>query len=280
MLSGQQWLDRVLLSTVAAVTHPRHDRPAPADALHALGSQLAAQVNALADTGVLNDEQERAALAALTDAGIMPEIRSVSASASASAGGTGAVAAVRAGSVPPVPTTTPAGPPTLSGVLAGPRPLGQLDGRAVTLISAELWSDRFLVSLCTETGQEYRDRRRQDTREHLEWMRRQRRGEAAERPGRTSAIPPLQALTWELRDEQATPYGLRGRSGESDEYLDLVRLRWYPPPASNTKRLTLVATDDSGMVAFTAEVPSLRRQVRIRMPIPAALRLPSWLSRG
>jgi hypothetical protein len=260
VLSGQQWLDQVLRPTVAAVQRARHDQPsgAPtADALRWLGGRLAAQVEALGDTGVLNDEQESAALAALEDAGIMPEIRSASASASMSGGGgvAGAIAAVRAGSVPRVTDTTPAGPPRLLGVLAGPRPLGQLDGRPVTLISAELWSDRLLISLCSETSPEYRDRRRQDTREHLEWMRRQRRGEAAERPGRTSATPPLQALTWELRDEQATKYVRRGGSGESGDFLEQLRLQWYPPPSPSIKQLTLVATDDSGIVVHTAEIP-------------------------
>ncbi|HVV19693.1 MAG TPA: hypothetical protein VHF06_09675, partial [Pseudonocardiaceae bacterium] len=43
-------------------------------------------------------------------------------------------------------------PPTLLGVVAGPRQLGQVDGHPVELISVELRSDRFLVDLHTEAA--------------------------------------------------------------------------------------------------------------------------------
>ncbi|WIX98424.1 hypothetical protein QRX60_30700 [Amycolatopsis mongoliensis] len=195
------------------------------DPLRMVGSRLAAQVEALGDTGVLTDEQERTALDTLEKAGIMPEIRTTSAATSSSmAAGAFAPVAVRAGSAPVV-AREPAEPPTLRGVLVGPRPLGQLDGRPVTLISAELWSDRFLVDLYTNPGPEHRDRRAQAAREHLEWMKRQCRGQATERPGRAFVGSALIDLTWEVRDEQDTAYRRTGGSAESGDHLDRQRMQ-------------------------------------------------------
>src|SRR2546423_9074591 len=87
MLSGEQWLAQVFRPAVAGVSRARRERSVSVvsmDPLRMLGSRLAAQVEALGATGVLTDEQESAALDALEEAGIMPEIRSVSFSASSS----------------------------------------------------------------------------------------------------------------------------------------------------------------------------------------------------
>ncbi|MGW3966623.1 hypothetical protein ACWED2_42875 [Amycolatopsis sp. NPDC005003] len=223
-----------------------------------LGSRLAAQVEALGDTGVLTDEQERAALETLEEAGIMPEVRSVSVSASSSqAAGTFAPVAVREGSAPVVEQepAEPREPPTLRSVLAGPRQLGQLDGRPVTLISAELWSDRFSVDVSTNPGPEHRDRRAQAARAHLEWMKRQRRGQTTERPGRPVTGSPLADLTWELRDELGTAYRRTGGSAESGDHLDRQRMQWFPEPPAHSGRLTLLATDTTGTTVLNAEIP-------------------------
>ncbi|MFG1642912.1 hypothetical protein ACGFMK_21695 [Amycolatopsis sp. NPDC049252] len=225
------------------------------DSLRLLGSRLAAQVEALGDTGVLTDEQESAALDALEEAGIRPEIRSVSSSVSSStAAGTFAPVAVPVGSAPVV-AREPLDPPALRGVLAGPRQLGDLGGRPVTLISAELWSDRFLADLYTHPGPEHRGRRARASREHLEWMKRLRRGEATERPGRAVAGSPLADLTWELRDEQGTAYRRTGGSAESGDHLDRQRMQWTPAPPAQSGRVTLVATDTAGAVVLDAEIP-------------------------
>jgi hypothetical protein len=260
-LSGEQWLDQVLRPAVAAVNRARQDPSAGrvgVDAFRVLGGRLAAQVEALGDTGVLTDEQERAALDAIEEAGIMPEVRSASASASASMTGATAAVAARVGSTP-VAAREPAGPPRLWSVLAGPRQLGLLEGRPVTLISAELWSDRFLVDLCTDPGPEYRDRRTRQTREHLEWMRRQRRGHAAERPGQAPRVSsPLQALTWELHDEHGTEYYRTGGSAETADQLDRLRMQWSAAPSVNPERLTLLATDATGTVVLNADIPVSR----------------------
>ncbi|WP_160703946.1 hypothetical protein [Amycolatopsis sp. SID8362] len=161
VFSGEQWLTQVFRPAVAAVNRARHTSSVGAisvDPLRMLGSRLAAQVEALGDTGVLTDDQERAALDTLEDAGIMPEVRSVSASASSSdAAGDFAPVAVGTSSAAVVPKLLE--PPTLRGVLAGARQLGQLHGQPVTLISAELWHDRFLVDLYTNPSPEHRDRR-------------------------------------------------------------------------------------------------------------------------
>jgi hypothetical protein len=255
-LSGEQWLTQVFWPAVAAVNRARHDRSFDRvliDPLRVLGGRLAAQVEALGDTGVLTDEQERAALDALEQAGIMPEIRSTSASASASASVSGSVA-MRAGAAP-VAAQAPAEPPMLRGVLAGPRQVGQLDGRPITLISAELWSDRFLVDLYTDPGPQHRARRARATREHMEWMKRQRRGHATEQPRSVAVGSPLQDLTWQLRDEHGTTYRRTGGSAESGDYLDRQRTQWSPAPPTNSERLTLLATDAGGTVVLTVEIP-------------------------
>lgn len=241
-LSGEQWLAQIFRPAVAAVNSVRGERSVISlDPPRLLGGRLAAQVEALGDTGVLTEEQERAAMAALEDAGFTQELTSVSTSTSASA---------RVDSAPVAP-----GPPVLLGVLAGPRPLGHLDGRPVTLISVELWSDRFLVDLCTDPGQEYRDRRALATRERLEWMRRQRRGQPTEGRGGVALRSPLQDLTWELRGEPGVEYRRTGGSAESDPHLDRQRLRWSPAPPPGTERLTLLATDTTGAVVLDVEVP-------------------------
>ena len=212
-LSGEHWLARVFQPSVAGVNRVRLDRSlgvVSIDPLRVLGGRLAAQVEALGDTGVLTEEQERAALDALENAGIMPEIqsRSVSASGVASA----AFTAVRSGSSPAAAGKS-AEPPVLRSVLAGPRQLGHIDARPVTLVSAELWNDRCLIDLYTDPGPEYRDRRARATREHLEWIKRQRRGQATERPGRTAVSSPLQDLTWELHDEHGDQRGAHHHRG-------------------------------------------------------------------
>ncbi|MFI5593370.1 hypothetical protein ACIA5G_50555 [Amycolatopsis sp. NPDC051758] len=258
VLSGEQWLAEIFRPAVAGVSRARRERSVGAvsvDPLRMVGSRLAAQVEALGDTGVLTDEQERAALDTLERTGIMPEIRTTSAATSSSmAAGAFAPVAVQAGSAPVV-AREPLEPPTLRGVLVGPRPLGQLDGRPITLISAELWSDRFLVDLYTNPGPEHRDRRAQAAREQLEWMKRQRRGQATERPGRAVAGSPLADLTWQLRDEQDTAYRRTGGSAESGDHLDRQRMQWSPAPPAHPGRLTLLATDTTGTIVLDAEIP-------------------------
>jgi hypothetical protein len=252
-LSGEQWLEQVFRPAVAAVERVRSADVVTVDPLRVLGGRLAAQVEALGDTGVLTDAQERSALDALEEAGIMPEVRTVSASSS----GPGAAlpVAVRAGSAAPVAAHQPAEAPRLRGVLAGPRRLGHLDGRPVTLVSAELWSDRVLVDLYADPGQEYRDRRTRATREHLEWLRGQRRGHAAERPRSALVASPLQDLTWTLQDDHGTEYHRTGGSAEAEHHLDRQRLRWSPAPPAHAERLTLLATDATGTVVLDAELP-------------------------
>src|SRR2546430_10077166 len=132
-LSGEHWLARVFQPSVAGVNRVRLDRSlgvVSIDPLRVLGGRLAAQVEALGDTGVLTEEQERAALDALENAGIMPEIqsRSVSASEVASA----AFTAVRSGSSPAAAGKS-AEPPALRSVLAGTPQIRHVDARAVTL---------------------------------------------------------------------------------------------------------------------------------------------------
>ena len=260
-LSGEQWLAQVFRPAVAGVSRARRAQSVgtvSVDPLRMLGSRLAAQVEALGDTGVLTDEQERAALDTLEKAGILPEIRSASVSTSSSqAAGAFAPMAVRAGSAPAAvrELAEPPDPPTLRSVLAGPRQLGQFDGRPVTLISAELWNDRFLVDLSTIPGPEHRDRRARAAREHLEWMKHQRRGQTTERPGRAVLGSPLADLTWELRDEHGTAYRRTGGAAESGDDLDRQRMRWFPAPPVHSGRLTLLATDTTGTIVLNAEIP-------------------------
>jgi hypothetical protein len=245
-MTGEQWLDRVFAPAVAAAKQVRSTAP-----LRALGSRLAAQLEALGDTGALTDEQERTALDALEEAGILPELRSTTASTSSSVSGTRAVA-VRAGSAP-VAAQQPTEPTRLRGVVAGPRSLGQFDGRPVTLISAELWSDRLLVDLYTDPGPEYRSRQARANRERLEWIRRQRRGQPAERPA--PVVSPLLNLTWGLHDEHGTEYHQTGGSTGAEPHLDRQRTQWSPAPPLNCAHLTLLATDPTGAVVLDAEIP-------------------------
>src|SRR4051794_12296231 len=122
MLSGEQWLAQVFRPAVAGVGRARRG-VVSVDALRMGGSRLAAQVEALGDTGGLTDEQERAALDTLEEAGIMPETRSVSATMSSSTAAGVAPVAVRADSaqVAVHEPAEPLEPPTLRGVLVGPR---------------------------------------------------------------------------------------------------------------------------------------------------------------
>lgn len=261
MLSGEQWLAQVFRPAVAGMGRARRDRSVgvvSVDPLRLVGARLAAQVEALGDTGVLTDEQERAALDTLEEAGIMPEARSVSTAMSSSmATSSFAPVAARAGSTPVAvrEPAEPLDPPTLQGVLVGPRQLGQLDGQPVTLISAELWSDRILIDLYTNPGPEHRDRRARAAREQLDWMKRQRRGQATERPGRVVLGSPLADCTWELRDEQGTAYRRTGGSAESGDHLDRQRMQWSPAPPAHSERLTLLATDTTGTTVLNAEIP-------------------------
>ena len=245
-MTGEQWLERVFTPTVTAVRQAGSTAP-----LRALGSRLAAQLEALGDTGVLTDEQERTALDALDEAGILPEIQSVSISTSGSASEVPAVA-VRAGSAP-VAAQQPTEPTRLRGVVAGPQSLGQLDGRPVTLVSAELWSDRFLVDLYTDPGPEYRSRQARANRERLEWIRRQRRGQAVQRPA--PIVSPLHDLTWRLQDEHGTEYHQTGGSAGAEHHLDRQRTQWSPAPPPHCERLSLLATDTAGAVVLDVEIP-------------------------
>jgi hypothetical protein len=123
----------------------------------------------------------------------------------------------------------------------------------VTLVAAELWSDRFLVDLYTDPGPEYRSRQAQANRQHLEWIRRQHRGQAAERPPRVAS--PLANLTWTLRDDHGTEYHQTGGSAGSERHLDRQRTQWSPAPPANCERVTLRATDTTGAVVLTLEIP-------------------------
>jgi hypothetical protein len=251
VLSGEQWLDRVFRPTVAAATRFRSEGMAPGDALRLMGDRLAAQVEALGQTGVLSDEQERAARDALEEAGIAPEVRSVSFSASSRS--VVAPTAVRVGSAPVI-ARKPAEPPVLRGVLAGPRPFGHLDGRPVTLVSVELWSDHLLIDLYTDPGPEHREQRKRHTRTRLEWVRSELRGLAPKGPAPRGLASPLQEFTWRLSDAHGTEYYRSGGTAEAHEHLDRQRLRWSPAPLPTVDHLTLHATDPTGAAAFTATI--------------------------
>ena len=237
-MTGEEWLDRVFRPAVSISDRAR-GVVVQVDPLKVLGGRLTAQVEALADTGVLTDEQERAALDALEAAGILPELQSRSAS-----GGTRMTI-----------TPAPDGPPRLEAVLAGPRDLGLLDGRPLVLISAELWSDRFLIDLYADPGPDFRAGVARATRERLDWVKRLRRGERADRPGGAHATARLHELTWDLLDEQGTEYTGTLAAAEASDYIARQRLRWWPAPWLGVESLTLRATDGAGSVVFTARVP-------------------------
>lgn len=251
-MTGEQWLDRVFRPAVSIADRAR-GLVVQVDPMKVLGERLAAQVEALGDTGALTDEQENAALDSLEAAGLLPEAQS-----SASMSATGVVVGTATREVPARITISPApdGPPRLLGVLPGPRELGPLDGRPVVLIAAELWSDRLLVDLYTDPGPEFRAGQARATREQLEWVRRLRRGGNADRPrsdGRP--VPRLHSLAWALRDEHDTEYDCSDVTAEASDYIARRRLRFAPAPSAGADPLTLHATDDTGAAVFTAEFP-------------------------
>lgn len=238
-LTGEQWLDQFFRPSVSVADGAR-GLVVLVDPMRVLGSKLAAQVEALGDTGVLTDEQVSAALDVLEAAGILPELESRSASMSSHI----------------EITPAPDGPPRLLGVLPGPRELARLDGRPVVLISAELWSDRFIVDVYADPGPQFRAGRARATREQLDWVRRLRRGERADHPGGAHAAPRLHELTWELQDEQGTEYGRNGgATAEASDYIARRRLQWSMAPWVGAETLTLLATDGDGSVVFTADIP-------------------------
>lgn len=249
-MTGEQWLDRVFRPAVSIADRAR-GLVVQVDPMKVLGEKLAAQVEALGDTGVLTDAQESAALDSLEAAGILPELSSRTATMSAT-GGTG-TAFAREGTRMTI-SPAPDGPPRLLGVLPGPSELGRLDGRLVVLISAELWSDRFLVDLYTDPGPEFRAGRARASRERLDWVRRLRRGEDADHPGGGYVAPRLHELAWELQDEHGTEYHSSDVTAEASDYIARRRLRFAPAPWAGADQLTLRATDDTGAVVFTAEL--------------------------
>jgi len=256
-LSGEQWLDQVFRPKLADVQRVRAEQPADGDALKALGGRLWAQVEALADTGILSDEQERTALAALRGAELMPSVRVVSTSATATSEfSTGAPvsAAMFTGEVHPLPATA-AGPPRLVGVQPGPFVLGLLGSNPVTLVTAEVWTGRIIVDIYTGTSPEQRRARHQGEHEYLEWVRRQRRGEAGQRPRHPRLTSPLQAAQWELRDEPGTPYARSGGTGEWDDHMDRQRLYWQPAPPPGVRQVTLTAVGPDGTAMFSCAIP-------------------------
>jgi len=259
-LSGEQWLDQVFRPKLADVQRVRAEQVGDGDALKALGGRLWAQVEALADTGVLTDDQERTALAALRGAELMPSVRVVSTSATATAGfaTATAVSAVSpptfSGEVGPRPDTA-AGPPRLVGVQPGPFVLGLLGGNPVTLVAAEVWTGRIIVDIYTETSPEQRRARHEGEHEYLEWVRRQRRGEPGERPRHPRLTSPLQAARWELSDEPGTPYARSGGTGEWDDHLDRHRLYWQPAPPPGIRQVTLTAIGPDDTPLFGCAIP-------------------------
>jgi hypothetical protein len=250
-MTGEQWLEQYFRPAVSRVDKSE-SMAVRVDSWQVHGSRLAAQVEALGDTGVLTDVQESAALDALEAAGILPRLESRSVRMSSESIHVGM--AVREGSAVAAPAAQP-GAPRLLGVLAGPRELGQLDGRPVVLVSAELWSDRFLLDFHTDPGPEFRASRARTTREHLDWMRRVRRGQPADRPANTRVPSPLDVLEWDLRDEHGTAYRRSGGGSEASDFVVRLRAQWSPAPPVGVENLTLIATDGAGSVVFTTEVP-------------------------
>lgn len=262
-LSGEQWLDQVFRPKLADVRRVRAEQPGDGDALKALGGRLWAQVEALADTGVLTDEQERAALAALRGAELMPSVRVVSTSATATSGFSTATSVSSVSSVSP-PTfsgelhplpETAAGPPRLAGVQPGPFVLGLLGGNPVTLVAAEVWTGRIIVDIYIGTSPEQRRARHEGEHEYLEWVRRQRRGEPGQRPRHPRLTSPLQAAQWELRDEAGTAYARSGGTGEWDDHMDRQRLYWQPAPPPGIRQVTLTAVGPDGAPLFSCAIP-------------------------
>ncbi|HKN53800.1 MAG TPA: hypothetical protein VJX66_14960 [Amycolatopsis sp.] len=260
VLSGEQWLDEYFRPRLAAIDKQDGGHAALPEALRMLGGRLWAQVEALADTGVLNEQQERTALDLLRQAHLAPEIRSSGMSASQSGGPTAAmpmpvVSTSLAGPPPPQRPDVWTTPPRLLGVLPGPHVLGQFQGHPVTLVAAELWNNRLVVDLYTGTTEEYRQARERSNRAHLEWMARRRRGQQTGEAPPGHPDPPMQAARWELHDEQGTRYRRSGGAGEWSDHLDRLRLHFHPAPPPDARKVHLRATDPRGTAMFGCLVP-------------------------
>lgn len=257
VLSGAQWLEQVFRPAVNSAVNAQKEQALPRQALGAAGARLLAQVEALADTGVLTAAQEDAARAALTAAGMLPRLETTTAWSSVS-GSTGVATAVRAGEPPAIPAgppPAPPGPPELIAVLAGPRPLGRLAEAPVTLVTAELWRDEFAVDIYAEPGADFRAARRDHLRAWAEATRRRRRGEAVDVPVPAPPGSPLARLTWHLDDGRGTEYHRSGRSGHTGAGIDRIRLSWRPAPPPDIRQVTILARTPDGTVALRTEIP-------------------------
>jgi hypothetical protein len=256
-MSGEQWLERVFRPVVQQVVSLRESQPddtLPQWAVRWLGARLASQVEALKDTGVLSEDQERAARDSLDTAGMLPETRSQSQWSSSTA----FVAMARRGEEPQIPdglAPVVTGPAELVGVLAGPRVLGMLDGRALTLVCVELWSHEVAVDLFTETSAEFRAERGHHERAREDAIRRERRGEAVDVPRRRHPDSPLGQLRWQLSDARGTEYHRAGGSGQTSHDLDRIRIVWRPAAPPGVRLLTLTAMGSDGVTVTRMEIP-------------------------
>jgi hypothetical protein len=231
-LSGEQWLEQIFRPIVRSGPSP------------VLGGRLYAQVQALGATGVLTASQVADAINALAEIGYTPELRSVTATAFGT--GSTAAVAVREGTVvQPVVEE----PPVLRAVLGGPLRLGQFDGRPVTLVSVQLWSNRVVIDLFADPGPDYAARRAEAHRARLKQILSGRKD--MPRP----MVSPLQSLMWTLGDEHGTAYRVVGGSGHTDDHTDRRESQWSPAPPANTEHLTLRGTDPNGTVVLDIEVP-------------------------
>lgn len=260
-MTGEQWLAQVVQPILDGLRRMDERRKADPDfrkAIALTGARLAAQVEALADTGVLTEAEEAQTLASLQDAGLISErLARTSSTWSSSTFTVRAAPALGHEAMLSVPVEAPVGPPELVAVSPGPIGLGDLDGFPLTLVVLELWTDGLAVDMYAPTSREHRSAWQRSEREQHELARRRRRGEEVPETPYRSPPSPLANLHWSLRDEVNTEYYRGGNSGHTDFGLDRIRIEWHPcpPPTVRQVRLRAAGDDDAEVVAATMRLP-------------------------
>jgi hypothetical protein len=245
-LSGEQWLQThffpVVDSFPAATAAPGDGPASPLMAFAAL--RLLGALDALADTGVLDAEQQQRSRSALEPKGVTTkqwEVRSVGLM-------TAALATHPYGEAAP-----PAEPDRLVRVVGDGRVFGIIDGEQAVLTSLEIWQRHVRASFLIATSPSGESERLERSRELREWIARRQSGEAtaADRPPMPARpTHPGSDATWLLASGDTSTEGTvtAGHGGGEWWRMDVT---WDVTAAEELGALEVSATEDGRVVGRT-----------------------------
>ena len=245
-LSGDEWLEQHFFPVVDSL--PSVDKVDPTSRETAFAAfvafRLLGAVDALAQVGVLDDEQEERCRSVLAQKGVTTSRERHVAVRSFHTLATGTVV------VGEEAEREPQEPDRLVRVLGSGQVFGLVDGEEAVLVCVEVWQRTVRASLLLAVSPEAEHARRERARELQEWLAKRHAGEiaAGEHPPMASRLShPGAATTW-LLDAAGRPVEGRVVQGNGGTTWWRVDVEWPLAVPEDCRELDISATEDGRVI--------------------------------